>query len=269
MNLKGGIFVLGFYAMLCKGPESVPEAFRDDIIGARHVDFKFDPSNLPKIGVTTEKNLDRMYPEGPTFRRTYIKTRSAKIRNSIFDFSRIVDYQYMKKEYHTQPGVTGWNTEEIIGLTIFINNGFVNYYFIKHMKRKDEDKWVPGRYNQTEVNIENWEIKSYPGATVDSCIYWLQWPREARYPHVGNQLDGLTEEDCENGVMGPKKPLEDSKSEEVKKKVWTKESLEKALKRAKELLSYKGMDPAAVIRVTGLTEKELMEHGLLPRKKEK
>ncbi|MCW7483288.1 hypothetical protein [Leptospira kanakyensis] len=187
----------------CKKSISIPEAFKNDIRGARHINFHFDPYNLPKIGVTTENDLDQMYPEEPTGRTTFINPRRITINKFTFDFDRRVDYKYLKvKDLSKPPEIIQSRSVESLLLTIFLKKQVVVFYLINHKVKDVNDEWIPGKYNQRDITDENWISTSYKGSYVDGCLYWLQWPREARYQYIGNSFDGYTEEDClrENGT---------------------------------------------------------------------
>jgi hypothetical protein len=183
----------------CKEAISIPEAFKDDIIEARHVDFHFDPNNLPKIGVTKEKDLNQMYPEGPTGRMTFIQPRRITINKFTFDFDRRVDYKYLKVEDLSKPPeIIQYRSVESLLLTIFLKKKVVVFYLINHKVTDENDEWIPGKYNQRDITDENWISTDYKGANQDGCFYWMQWPREARYQYIGNAADGRTEKDCLN-----------------------------------------------------------------------
>ncbi|MCG6146550.1 hypothetical protein [Leptospira bandrabouensis] len=187
----------------CKEPISIPEAFKDDIRGTRHVDFHFDPNNLPKIGVTMENDLDQMYPEGPSGRTTFIYPRRITINRKTFDYDRKLDYMYQKVEDLSKPPeIIQYRSVENLLLTIFLKKKVVVFYLINHKVTDENDEWIPGKYNQRDITDEDWISTDYKESSLDGCLYWLQWPREARYQYIGNSFDGYTEEDClkENGI---------------------------------------------------------------------
>ncbi|TGL97996.1 hypothetical protein EHQ79_18840 [Leptospira jelokensis] len=199
MYSKKYFLLLTLSLLLCKESTSIPDAFKDDIIETRHVDFKFDPNNLPVIGVTKEMDLDRMYPEGPTSRMTFINPRKITINKNTFEFDRRVDYMSKKVEDLSKPPeIIQYRSVESLLLTIFLKNKVVVYYLINHKITDENDEWIPGKYNQRDITDENWISSSYKGSYLDGCLYWLQWPREARYQYIGNAADGRTEKDCLN-----------------------------------------------------------------------
>jgi hypothetical protein len=196
LSTKYYIFLLVslFY---CKESISIPDAFKNDIQGTRHVDFHFDANNLPKIGVTVENDLDQMYPEGPSGRTTFINPRRITINRTTFDYDRRLDYMYQKVEdFSKPPEIIQYRSAESLLLTIFLKNKVVVYYLINHIVKDENDEWIPGKYNQRDITDENWISTDYKGSDVDGCLYWLQWPRESRYKYIGNSVDGYTEEDC-------------------------------------------------------------------------
>lgn len=194
------LIVFLFCYIFCHESESLPVEFKDDINKVRHFDFKFNPNNMPEVGITTEKNLYQMYPEGPSLRSTFLKKRLKKINNTIFSYDHVFQYAYEEREILKTPRVVSYRGLESITLVVFTYKEVVTYFIISHQIKDKDDKWVPGKYNQLDTKIENWTSISYPGSAIDGCLYWLQWPMEKRYKYIGNAVDGFTEEDCQNGV---------------------------------------------------------------------
>lgn len=150
------------------------------------------------MGITTEDELNKMYPSGPTLAHTYLKPRKREINKKSFLFDRVLQYKDSNSVKQVEPGVTQYKLEKSIGLTIFLLNETVVFYKVRHRIKNSQDEWIPGEFDQDDPKSPDWGLRTYPGIREDACIYWLQYPLAERHKHIGDRLDKYTEEDCKN-----------------------------------------------------------------------
>jgi hypothetical protein len=178
MKIRNFFSVLCFLLILLCKPKPViyTEAEEHEY---KHDKFHFDGSKLPIPGETTESNLLKMYPEGPS----KVLTFKRKIKKKLFDKSFVVGkiYKYLNTNYDLQEdgNLKSYVRKEMLVLVVFLDKGIVQDYIIDHLLRSENGEHVIGRFHRMPPG--NWEIETWPGSRKDSHCYWLQRSDRDKY----------------------------------------------------------------------------------------
>jgi hypothetical protein len=98
--------------------QRVDPDLKDDIVN-QETSFIFSESNLPRIDITTEDEISRMYSVEPNRRLSFKKTIIKQIRDKTIKFDRLLTYiQYTNKEID-RPNTKGYFGIERVYLRIF------------------------------------------------------------------------------------------------------------------------------------------------------
>ena len=172
----------------------VDPEFKDDVINGPEK-FQFDPNKLPIIGVTTEKELLRMYPN-PSTKWTFKKPIPKEILGKKFNMEKMLDYTNLVTEQISSPSVSGYVGKDYLYFFVFIEKGIVQQYLIKHKVKKKsnsgkfEDRfgvWIEGKYNRMPTSIR--EMEMYPDSPLDGACYWAQRKDRAQFRGGNTHVD--------------------------------------------------------------------------------
>jgi hypothetical protein len=147
--------------------------YRYDIpVPQRGNPFVFEPDRLPEEGKTSLRDLDRMYPVGPSNKWTFRPARMVTLKGKKYAVDRIVMYEERVTEKISGPGMTGFRNLEFIGLTCFIKDNKVIKTTVRHAV-DDHRQWKPGPYHTGE---DDWSGVNYGWFSKPNDLdeYWRQ-----------------------------------------------------------------------------------------------
>ncbi|MCG9876801.1 MAG: hypothetical protein MH321_18650 [Leptospiraceae bacterium] len=150
--------------------QRVDPDFKDDIVN-QDTSFIFNEAILPKIDITREDEIMKMYPFEPNGRISFKIPIRKQIRYKKIQFDRILEYiQYTNKEID-RPNIKGYFGIERVYLRIFLEKGIVREYIVDHIVL-EKNNWIKGIYDNTPKNQK--ELEAWPDSSIDMDCYWLQ-----------------------------------------------------------------------------------------------
>lgn len=172
------VAIIFFYFFnICKNNSNNPicrdTGFEDDTILPRYTDYKFNPDNLPKRGVSTKSDLAFLDKRGPSDKQTFKKSFIKEIDGKKIEVDEIWGYiGHIGKQIKGENIIYGYEPLEDLSLFIFFNKGIVQDYAVMHNVKQNKGKtWKEGKYNSVKLKKED---GIYPGAIEDAKRYWKQ-----------------------------------------------------------------------------------------------
>lgn len=162
----------------------VDRRFRDDLVDMAHRDFNFDPTKMPRAGMTSDA-VTGIFGGGPARRWTYIVPFRKELGGKSFDVDSIWMYNKVIFEDITTPHFSERWTREIVLITLFFHNQTLQSYYVRHLVRESpRQKDLTGKHNTIGPDPTP---ESFPGENEDARRYWAQRTLEDRIrlvPHL-------------------------------------------------------------------------------------
>ena len=168
----------------CKEREQMKDSFfKDDIALVGRFDDEFRPESIPVIGKTKEEDVISFYPKGPNLRWSYKTLQTRKSHTGQCQFNRRLLLKQRSVSRIDGPDYAGYNAKEYIDFLVFLKDGIVSCYEIRHQVMGKDGEWEKGKYGTGYI----WPI----GKELEDILfaYWSQRTPEDREKY------GITSDD--------------------------------------------------------------------------
>jgi hypothetical protein len=168
----------------CEGakPKRLNQPLDEDSLEFVHDSFEIEKVKLPVVGLTKESELIKLYPLGPSKRKSFPNGFQKKVKSKKFSVDRIYVYSGVKNKYFENEKASGYRGLERVYFTVFVSKGIVRYYSISHAVNPKPDNfedfdWVKGKFDTGDVADKD----VWPDSQEDAKEYWKQHPENDPY----------------------------------------------------------------------------------------
>ena len=185
MRMKPGALRYGILLFVCSMTNCGPigtnrhcEFYQNDQTLDRYSDFEFRPEILEELDGASGPRLQQLIPRRPSVRLSFSTPIDKQIGDKKFRFDEMRMYTYRNVEKYNTPQVHGSQLKEAIYLTVFLNQGVVQYHYVGHEVAAPDlgpGEYRPGPYQTLDAPLPRNEF--YPGSLDDGKQYWAQRER--------------------------------------------------------------------------------------------
>ena len=173
------LFLIGLTLIICKDKPMIQihedPFFKDDIPDINlYLENPFDPKSIPVIGKTTEEDILKFYSNKPNARKSYKKFETRKIKSKVCEYNRKIHFRQLSRDSVSGEGFTGYSGKEYIYFWVYLKNGIVSCYTIKHLVMGKNGEWQKGKYDTNTEDVSHAQLDE------EFYVYWSQRSQKDR-----------------------------------------------------------------------------------------
>lgn len=172
------ICLIGITLIICKGKPKMQTVedpfFKDDIPWVTNIENQFEPKSIPIVGKTNEEDILKFYPDGPNARKSFIRIQTKVDQFKTCKYDRKILFQQLTSEPINGEGFAGYSGKEYIYFWVYLQNGIVSCYTVKHLVMGKNGEWDKGKYDTNAKELNGKEIDE------QNYIYWSQRSQKDR-----------------------------------------------------------------------------------------
>lgn len=175
------VLILLSYFSFCSLIKTDPD-FADDIIQGPER-FQFDPSRVPVIDKTTERELLEMYPN-PHRKWTFKIPITKEILGRKFEMKKVISYVNYITSALPNGGYIG--SDYLYFHVFFDKDEIVQQFIIDHSIKEKVDRnspWMQGKFSNINGKRHWIDGDYWPDSVVDGSCYWAQRRDRKKFRH--------------------------------------------------------------------------------------